>query len=168
MTNYENAGIPVVSIKLVCEPSPFAGKTIEDVGDAIGFIREVIGDCDRELFCVVNLKSNGSVINYNMVSMGTLHSTLISPREVFKSSILSNAAAIVAFHNHPSGNLEPSYEDRMITERLIFSGNILDIPLADHIIVGPGTDEYYSFKEHKELEKSLSQEVKKETIVHER
>lgn len=165
--DYENAGIPVVSIKLVREPSPFEGKTVESISDAKDFIRELIGDCDRELFCVLNLKSNGEVINYNIVSMGTLNSTLISPREVFKASILSNAASIVAFHNHPSGSLQPSCEDRLTTERLVFCGNILDIPLADHIIVGPGKDEYYSFKEHNELGKSRSREVE-DNALHER
>ncbi len=88
----------------------------------------------------------------NIVSQGTLNSTVVSPREVFKSSILSNAAGIIALHNHPSGNPTPSREDYETTKRLKECGDLLDIPLIDHVIVAAGGDKSYSFRELDELD----------------
>ena len=102
----------------------------------------------------MNLNTDGSVVNMNVVSMGALSSTLVTPREVFKASILSNAAAIIAFHNHPSGNPKPSREDRKTTQRLVECGELLGIELIDHIIVAARSQEYYSFCEHGEFEES--------------
>ena len=82
----------------------------------------------------------------NIVSVGTINSALVNPREIFKSSILSNACAIIAVHNHPSGNIMPSREDVNITKRLKMSGAILGIDLLDHIIIGGTSGEMYSFK----------------------
>ncbi|MGN0672916.1 MAG: JAB domain-containing protein, partial [Anaerovoracaceae bacterium] len=67
--------------------------------------------------------------------MGTLSSSLVSMREVFKSSVLSNAAAVICAHNHPSGSCQPSKEDELVTQRLQLCGELLDIKLVDHIIV---------------------------------
>ena len=71
---------------------------------------------------------------------------MVSPREVFKSAILSNAAAFIAVHNHPSGNKIPSEEDKDVTERLAECGRMLDIRMLDHIIVAGETGELSSFK----------------------
>ena len=81
-----------------------------------------------------------------IVSVGTINSALVNPREIFKSSILSNACAIIAIHNHPSGNIMPSREDVNITKRLKMSGAILGIDLLDHIIIGGTSGDMYSFK----------------------
>lgn len=75
---------------------------------------------------------------------GTLDSALVHPREVFEAALLANAAAIVAGHNHPSGDPTPSPDDVEITRRLAATGEVLGIPVLDHIIVGDGR--YYSFK----------------------
>lgn len=90
---------------------------------------------DREIFAILNLKANGQIINMNICSVGTLNASLVSPREVFKSAILSNAAAFIAIHNHPSGSLEPSAEDYEVTKRLKECGELLDIKMLDHLIV---------------------------------
>ena len=82
----------------------------------------------------------------NIVSMGVLDQSMVHPREIFKSAILSNAHSMLMMHNHPSGSLEPSVEDIRITDRMEQVGMILGIPLADHLIVGRGM-EYYSFRE---------------------
>ena len=84
--------------------------------------------------------------------MGTLDASMVSPREVFKSSILSNAASFIAFHNHPSGSLQPSQEDRDVTRRLLECGDLLNIRMMDHIIVAGESARIYSFKEHGELD----------------
>ena len=95
---------------------------------------------------VVNLKSDNTPINMSVCSIGTLNQSIAHPRELLKSSYLSNAHAILLFHNHPSGNLEPSKEDVYITKRLQMLCELAGIPLLDHIILG-GNGEYYSFKE---------------------
>lgn len=100
---------------------------------------------DREVFAILNLASDGKPINMNIVSIGTLNSALVSPRDVFKSSILSNAAAFIAYHCHPSGNPKPSQEDFEVTQRLRDAGAILEIKMVDHIIVGCGRDRSFSF-----------------------
>lgn len=104
--------------------------------DASRLIRELLSGFDREVFAILNLASDGKPINMNVVSIGTLNASLVSPREVFKSSILSNAACFIAYHCHPSGNPKPSLEDFEATQRLREAGAILDIKMADHIIVG--------------------------------
>lgn len=82
----------------------------------------------------------------NVVSIGTLNQALVSPREVFKSSILSNAAGFFAFHCHPSGNPSPSREDAIATQRLKEAGELLEIQMVDHLIVGCGSGRSFSFR----------------------
>ena len=96
----------------------------------------------------MNLKTNGQIINLNICSMGTLNASLVSPREVFKSSILSNAASFIAVHNHPSGSTTPSYEDIETTKRLKACGDLLDIRMLDHIIVAAESGDTFSFREN--------------------
>lgn len=77
--------------------------------------------------------------------MGSLDASVVHPREVFKAAIVANAAALICAHNHPSGDPEPSREDRAITERLRQAGTLLGIPVLDHIVLGDGTTHYFSF-----------------------
>ena len=86
--------LDMVSIRLVKEPGIFSDEKVRGVDDAVEVIGEYISEYDREIFCVMNVKTDGSVINMNIVSQGTLNSSEVSPREVFKSSILSNSAAV--------------------------------------------------------------------------
>ncbi|NJD37613.1 MAG: hypothetical protein FIA89_04735 [Geobacter sp.] len=104
---------------------------------------------DREAFYVLHLNGKNQIIAKELVSLGSLSQAIVHPREVFKGALINNAAAIVAIHNHPSGNPRPSKEDKIITDRLKKSGEILGIRFLDHIIIGY-TDEgpkYYSFLE---------------------
>jgi DNA repair protein RadC len=78
--------------------------------------------------------------------VGTLDSAAVSPREVFKSTILSNSAAFVAIHNHPSGSTCPSQEDKDVTKRLLSCSELLGVKMLDHIIVAGDTGDMYSFK----------------------
>ena len=95
--------LEVVSIRLVDEPPLLSEKLIKTSRDVIEVMGEHLQKYDRELFCILNLRTKGQVINMNIVSMGTLNLSLVHPREVFKSAILSNAAGIILLHNHPSG-----------------------------------------------------------------
>ena len=93
---------------------------------------------DREQFLAVMLDGRNAVAGFNVVSIGTLTTALVHPREVFKAAILANAAAIVLIHNHPSGDPEPSAEDRVLTERLRNAADMMGIKLLDHVIIGDG------------------------------
>lgn len=138
--------IDVVNIRLVKEPSLYSTTPIKSPEDVLKVIGKEMSEYDREMFGVLNLATDGKVINFNIVSMGTLSVSVISPREVFKSSILANAANIIAVHNHPSGNTKPSKDDMKITTQLSEAGNLLGIPLLDHIIIGGTTGEQFSFR----------------------
>lgn len=144
--NKENE-IKVVNIRLVKEPSLYSTKPIKTPHDVLKVIAKELATYDREVFLILNMKTNGQVININVCSIGTLNASLVSPREVFKSAVLSNAGVFLCVHNHPSGNLEPSQDDKNITKRLQECGRLMDIRMMDHIIVAGETGEMFSFKQ---------------------
>lgn len=143
--------IDIVKIKMVKErdfEEEFNVK-IQNPWDCSNLVKKYLEGEDREHFVVVTLSTSNTVNNISTISIGTLNSAIVSPREVFKTAILSNASKIIVSHNHPSGNLKPSNEDRAITKRLIECGSLLGIEVIDHIIVGDS--HYYSFKENCEI-----------------
>ncbi len=146
MTKKKENELKVVNIRLVKEPSLYSTEKIATPDDVLKVIAKELSTYDREVFAILNLKSNGQVINLNICSVGTLNASMISPREVFKSSILSNAAAFIAIHNHPSGSPQPSEEDRTVTKRLAECGKMMDIRMLDHIIVAGESAQMMSFK----------------------
>ena len=91
---------------------------------------------DRERLIRVDLDSQNRVVGEEVVAIGTVNSTLVSPREVFKGAILNNAIRIIVVHNHPSGRVAPSAEDEEINEVLSESGKLLGIPVIDFVIIG--------------------------------
>ncbi len=102
----------------------------------------------EEVFGMITLDTKNNITGYFEVSRGTINSSMVHPREVFKRAILQNASSVVFIHNHPSGEAEPSHEDIVLTNRLEECGRILGIKLLDHIIIGDEDREnYYSFKE---------------------
>ena len=147
MTKKQENELKVVNIRLVKEPSLYSTEKIATPDDVLKVIAKELSTYDREVFAILNLKSNGQVINLNICSVGTLNASMISPREVFKSSILSNAAAFIAIHNHPSGSPQPSEEDRTVTKRLAECGKMMDIRMLDHIIVAGESGQMMSFKQ---------------------
>jgi DNA repair protein RadC len=139
--------LDVVSIRLV-KDAPVLSKTkISSPKIAIEVLGEVMSEIDREVIAVINLKSDGTPINVNFASVGTLNGALAEPRELLKASILSNAASAVLVHNHPSGNLNPSKKDIELTHRMVVVFAFVGIPLLDHVIVGGDNKSYYSMKE---------------------
>ena len=100
--------LEVVNIRLVKEPSLYSEQTLDSPQAVVELMAKELSQYDREVFCILNMKNNGQVINMNLVSVGTINASLVIPREVFKSSILANASAIIGLHNHPSGNVQPS------------------------------------------------------------
>jgi DNA repair protein RadC len=146
MPEEKDKEVQVVNIRLVKEPSLYSTEAINTPDDVLKVVAKELSQYDREVFAILNLKSNGQVINLNICSVGTLSSAMVSPREVFKSSILSNAAAIIAIHNHPSGSPTASEEDKTTTRRLQECGALMDIKLLDHIIVAGENGEMFSFR----------------------
>lgn len=138
--------IKIVSLKMVRESSLRSqyGR-ISAPEDVNLMILELIGNSDREHFGVICIDTKNIPTHINIVSIGTLNSSMVHPREVFKAAILSNSASVILFHNHPSGNTSPSKTDVDITARLIEAGRIIGIEVIDHVIV---SDEgYLSMKE---------------------
>ncbi|MFR5747298.1 MAG: JAB domain-containing protein [Romboutsia timonensis] len=138
--------INIVSIKLVKESSfLYQTLTISSPKDAYEMIKDQLQDLDREQFIIACLNTKNEPTNISVVSVGTLNKAIVHPREVFKTAILSNAASIMAFHNHPSGETTPSQQDIQLTKRLYEAGELLGIKLLDHLIIGDGT--FTSLKE---------------------
>lgn len=149
MEDKEKNTLEVVSIRLVKNEPLYSAKPIRTPQDAVNVIAKELSSYDREVFCVLNMKANGNVINMNLVSVGSLNECIISPREFFKSAVLANACRVIAIHNHVSGNTTPSREDIMMTKKLDELGRLTGIPLVDHIIVAGGNPEnIYSFEAH--------------------
>lgn len=124
-----NAGRPVIS-------SP---------ADVDELLRGKIANSDRENFIAVLLNTKNEVIDTAIISVGTLSEALVHPREVFKPAIRASAASVILAHNHPSGRVDPSRQDREVTTRLSEASRILGIELLDHVIIGAG---YFSLKEN--------------------
>ncbi|WP_454962410.1 JAB domain-containing protein [Eggerthia catenaformis] len=135
-----------VGIRMVKEPTLYSSEPVDSPEAAVRLISKLLKHYDRELLCIVNLRNDLRPINVNVVSVGTVNSSVAHPREIMKSAILSNASSVMLFHNHPSGNLTPSKEDIALTDRMLKAGEILGIPVIDHIIIG-NNDQYYSFNE---------------------
>ncbi len=108
-------------------------------------IRRRLVDEPSELFGVFILNSRNIPIGWHVVSRGTLTSSLVHPREVFRAAIIENAASVILVHNHPSGKPTPSTEDRTVTKRLAQAGKLLGIRVTDHVIVAQSG--YFSFVE---------------------
>lgn len=115
----------------------------QDVAD---FLMPRLRYAAKEQFVVILLNNKNKVIGTEVVSEGSLSSSVVHPREVYAPAILHHAAAIMVAHNHPSGDPKPSIEDEEVTRQLLRSGKVLGIPMIDHVIIGDGN--YYSFLEN--------------------
>lgn len=144
----------------ICTPSPeyvrevtarYVGPrrkspTIKEAAGAAQFISSILKDEAREHFVALYLNGAHTIVSYSIVSTGTANSTQAHPREIFQGAVLVGACALLVGHNHPSGQLFPSEEDKTITRRIKEASQLLGIPLLDHVIVGG--EGFYSFGEH--------------------
>jgi DNA repair protein RadC len=124
------------------DPVPFDIKNPEAVVKAI---RVSLQDKAKEHFKLILLNSRNKIIGIPTISIGTLTTSLVHPREVFKEALVHSAASVVLAHNHPSGDPDPSEDDLKITKKLVESGKLLGIEVIDHIIIGKSN--FYSFRE---------------------
>jgi DNA repair protein RadC len=104
-------------------------------------------DVNREQMLVAILDGKNALIGIHHVSTGSLNTSIVHPREVFKAAIVASAGGIALIHNHPSGDPTPSAEDVEITQRLARAGDLLGIRVLDHVIIGIGTGKHVSFLE---------------------
>src|SRR5215831_10592300 len=138
-------GIPIYRVSLVREGRlPNAKERIRSAAIASTILHTYLADVDREHFVILLLDQKNQVIGIHTVSIGSLTASVVHPRETFKVAILANAASIICGHNHPSGDCQPSREDRALTTRLVEAGKLLGINVLDHIIIG-GQGQYFSF-----------------------
>ena len=124
-------------------------RKITSPHDVVGLLMDEMQYLKQECFKIIMLDTKNKVIKVEEITRGTLNSSLVHPREVFVKAIKQHAAAIILAHNHPSGDTEPSAEDKSITRRLVEAGELIGISVLDHIIIGRGT--YMSFKQEKLL-----------------
>jgi DNA repair protein RadC len=146
INNQSAKRIDIVSLKLVKESSLlYKERSVRSPEDGYQLMKLFLADKDREYFIVASLDTKNQPVSINVCHIGSLNASIVHPREVMKSAILSNAASIIVGHNHPSGKPEPSKEDIDVTKRLVEAGKIIGIDVIDHIIVGDET--YTSLKE---------------------
>ena len=113
-------------------------KVVKNPADIAKYYISKLKDLKKEHFIAVFLDSKNKIIKDEIISIGTLNSSLVHPREVFKEAIKNSAASIILVHNHPSGNVEASDEDYGVNKVLIETGNLVGIKVLDHLIVGDG------------------------------
>jgi len=129
--------------------APAARVQLRTPREAAAFLLPEFGSRPVEHFGVVLLDTKHRVLRTSVVATGTLNSTIVLPRDVFREAMLGAAAAVLAFHNHPSGDPSPSPDDVELTRRLAAAGNLMGIELVDHIVLGDAR--YCSFKEAGQL-----------------
>ncbi len=117
--------------------------------DVVSFFQTELGHLKVEKFVSIFLNVKNEIITWEVISVGSLNASIVHPREVFNRGIRHSAASIIVLHNHPSGHVAPSNEDIQLTKRLVDAGNLVGIPIIDHLIVGHFG--YYSFKEENQI-----------------
>jgi DNA repair protein RadC len=128
---------------------PGARVQLRTPHDAAAYLLPAFGARPVEQFGVVLLDTKHRVIRAAIIAVGTLNSTVVEPRDVFREAMLSAATAIVVFHNHPSGDPTPSSDDIALTRRLVSAGTLMGVDVVDHIVLGDV--KYFSFKETGQL-----------------
>jgi DNA repair protein RadC len=127
-----------VRVRLVRERAHRFGPALRCAADVAEALADELSGLDREHFLCCHLDVKNRLLSRELVSVGHLSSALVHPREVFKGAILANAASVCLAHNHPSGDPEPSREDLELTRRLVRAGELLGIPVLDHVVVAAG------------------------------
>ena len=122
---------------------------ITSPGDAAQYLMGKMRNLTHECFVVLLLNTKNRVIRVKQIAEGSLTSAVVHPREVFAPAVTAHAASIIVSHNHPSGDPHCSQQDLSLSHALEEAGNVLGIPLLDHVIIGDGR--YYSMKEHGDL-----------------
>ncbi|MCX7781065.1 MAG: DNA repair protein RadC [Negativicutes bacterium] len=131
--------------KRLSSHTPAERPVIRSPGDAAAFLMPRLRYESREHFMALLLSTKNHVLAVPVISIGSLNASVVHPRELFREAINHSAASVILVHNHPSGDPTPSQEDILLTRRLIDAGQLLDIAVLDHVIIGDG--KYVSLKE---------------------
>lgn len=128
------------------------GFTIRSQEDGFIALQKILNLQEEaaEHFGILTLNTKNRIVGVHMIFKGSLNASIVHPREVFQHALLNNAASIICFHNHPSGDPTPSREDIEVTKRLVECGKIMGIEVLDHLITGDGmngNNRYVSLKE---------------------
>ena len=138
-----------ISRRILSQSKWYSSKKITAPKDVADIFIPLLRDELKERFIIVCLNSANKIIKFETISIGSLNSSIVHPREIFKAAIENSSASLILLHNHPSGNKEPSNEDIAITKKIADAGKILDIPIFDHIIIAG--ESYTSFVERRLL-----------------
>ena len=138
-------------LRLVREPLVVAEKVphsrqITNASDVFSLMRPFAVQESAESFWAIPLNTQHHATAPVVITRGLLNASLVHPREVFRAMVAANAASIILCHNHPSGEVTPSVDDRKVTTQLVAAGRLLDLPILDHVIVSDVR--YFSFAEH--------------------
>ena len=144
-----NYKLPQVEVRLrLAEASPlYTAEPMDCPSAAVRAVRQFLRDLDREYVLVVDLDTKLKPVNFSVVSIGSINSSIAPIQNIVKTAILSNCCNIMLFHNHPSGSPEPSREDEALTRRLAEACKLMEIELLDHVIVAGANGNYFSFRE---------------------
>ena len=126
----------------------FSDEPVNTPAAAVRLMSSVLAELDREVVCAVNLDTKLRPISCSIISIGAIDRSIVPVQNIFKSAILSNAAAVILLHNHPSGDTSPSRQDKSLTEKAVLAGWLMDVPVKDHIITGTREGDIYSFREN--------------------
>lgn len=126
-----------------------ARKKITSSKDVFEFFTSLAGDQPYENFYILLLNRANKIIRPVQISEGGISGTVADPKKIFKIALEHNASSIILCHNHPSGNIKPSDADIRLTKKLKNAGEMLDVPVLDHLILGE--ERYYSFADENEL-----------------
>lgn len=138
--------IPVIRLSAVREKEVrYSSRKVTTVEKAAELARLLLDGADRECIVVCCMDTKMKPLSLERTAIGTVNECPLNMREVFKYAVISNAACLLVFHNHPSGEAEPSEEDIWMTRKMKKAGELMGIPVMDHIILG--YEEYVSFAE---------------------
>jgi DNA repair protein RadC len=146
--------------------------TIDQATDAVAVFQGLFShadriDQDKEHFYVMHLDSKRHISLVELVAIGVLTDVRIHPRETFRRAVIEEADSILVAHNHPSGDVTPSEDDIHVTRKLHDAGEILNIPLLDHLIISGHGGDFFSFKDNK-TQSTLQTERKKSGMKQQR
>lgn len=139
--------VGIIRLQMVKETNLFySARNFINPETAVELVKPLLDKADREMVIVMSLNTKLEPLALEIAAVGGINACGVDIRDIFKHSILNNAAYVMCFHNHPSGSSEPSCEDASLTDRVKEAGRLLGIPLVDHIIIGE--EEFYSFRGH--------------------
>ena len=145
---YRTNTVKLVKLKMVCEESMAYSKVITHRLDVLDLVRTIYKDAYCEIVTVICLNCHNSPTAISVVNQGSVNQSMVSPGNVWKLALTTNAVGIIMCHNHPAGTMSPSNADKEITNRIKEGGKLLEIDLIDHLILNPTCTDCYSFREH--------------------